>query len=209
MAEKRPLIKASGPPPAIAGGQPADQLAPCTSWPSSSSATAPAKAAPATTRKIAAGKTPMEAMRCLKRRLSDIVYHQMILDALVQAAGPGARSQPGSSAREVLRALFGEMAVQRARGLADFDHVAVRVSHVAADLRLAVDWRRDELRALRLPFLVAGPDVSDPQVQEDRGGVAWLVIDRPDGLVASSAPLTRVQRRRRDVARTSAHSYVA
>jgi transposase len=28
-------------------------------------------------RKVAAGKTPMEAMRCLKRRLSDIVCHQM------------------------------------------------------------------------------------------------------------------------------------
>ena len=28
-------------------------------------------------RKVAAGKTPMEAMRALKRRLSDIVYHQM------------------------------------------------------------------------------------------------------------------------------------
>jgi hypothetical protein len=26
-------------------------------------------------RKVAAGKTPMEAMRCLKHRLSDIVYH--------------------------------------------------------------------------------------------------------------------------------------
>ena len=32
-------------------------------------------------RKVAAGKTPMEAMRALKRRLSDIVYHQMITDA--------------------------------------------------------------------------------------------------------------------------------
>ena len=32
-------------------------------------------------RKVAAGKTPMEAMRALKRRLSDIVYRQMILDA--------------------------------------------------------------------------------------------------------------------------------
>ena len=29
-------------------------------------------------RKVAAGKTPMEAMRSLKRRLSDIVYHQMV-----------------------------------------------------------------------------------------------------------------------------------
>jgi transposase len=32
-------------------------------------------------RKVAAGKTPMEAMRCLKRRLSDIVNHQMTIDA--------------------------------------------------------------------------------------------------------------------------------
>ena len=40
-------------------------------------------------RKVAAGKTPMEAMRCLKRRLSDIVYHQMILDHRAQSAGPG------------------------------------------------------------------------------------------------------------------------
>jgi transposase len=39
-------------------------------------------------RKVAAGKTPREAMRCLKRRLSDIVYHQMILDAR-DASGPG------------------------------------------------------------------------------------------------------------------------
>src|SRR5580693_3491689 len=100
-----------------------------------------------------------------------------------------ARSQAGSSAGEVLRAFFGEMAVQRARGLADFDHVAVRVSHVAADLRLTVDWRRDELRALGLPFLVAGLDVSDPQVQEDRRGVAWLVVDHGDAwLVGGGRP---------------------
>src|ERR1700689_5393931 len=92
-------------------------------------------------------------------------------------------------AREVLRALLGEMAVQDARGLADFDQVAVRVSQVAADLRLAVDGRRDELRALRLPFLVAGSDVSDPQVQEDRGGVAWLVVDHRDAwLVGGGRP---------------------
>ena len=32
-------------------------------------------------RKLAAGKTPMEAMRCLKRRLSDVVYRQMVADA--------------------------------------------------------------------------------------------------------------------------------
>ena len=40
-------------------------------------------------RKLAAGKTPMEAMRALKRRLSDIVYKRMVNDAAAVAAGPG------------------------------------------------------------------------------------------------------------------------
>jgi transposase len=40
--------------------------------------------------KLAAGKTPMEAMRCLKRRLSDVVYRQMIADA--KQASPGGQS---------------------------------------------------------------------------------------------------------------------
>jgi transposase len=41
-------------------------------------------------RKLAAGKTPMEAMRALKRRLSDVVYRQMLHDAKASAGtGPG------------------------------------------------------------------------------------------------------------------------
>jgi hypothetical protein len=40
-------------------------------------------------RKKAAGKTSMEAMRCLKRRLSDIVYRQMLDDATAAMTGPG------------------------------------------------------------------------------------------------------------------------
>jgi transposase len=41
-------------------------------------------------RKKAGGKTSMEAMRCLKRRLSDIVYQALIADlATHQATGPG------------------------------------------------------------------------------------------------------------------------
>ena len=40
-------------------------------------------------RKLATGKTTMEAMRCLKRRLSDIVYQQMRADAKRLATGPG------------------------------------------------------------------------------------------------------------------------
>jgi len=40
-------------------------------------------------RKLAAGKTPMEALRALKRRLSDVVYRQMVNDAKNVETGPG------------------------------------------------------------------------------------------------------------------------
>lgn len=45
-------------------------------------------------RKVAAGKTRMEALRCLKRRLSDVVYRRMVADARATIdehldAGPG------------------------------------------------------------------------------------------------------------------------
>jgi transposase len=40
-------------------------------------------------RKLAAGKTRMEAMRCLKRRISDAIYRQLLADAQVAGASPG------------------------------------------------------------------------------------------------------------------------
>ena len=48
-------------------------------------------------RKLAESKTPMEALRCLKRRLSDAVYRQLLADAEAIAAnkdqtGPGGHS---------------------------------------------------------------------------------------------------------------------
>jgi transposase len=43
-------------------------------------------------RKVAAGKTHMEAMRCLKRRLSDLVYKQMVKDATPAQTGPGGQA---------------------------------------------------------------------------------------------------------------------
>jgi hypothetical protein len=46
-------------------------------------------------RKVAGGKTTKEAMRCLKRRLSDIVYNQMRADAKRLAASPG--GHPGAT----------------------------------------------------------------------------------------------------------------
>jgi len=46
-------------------------------------------------RKLAAGKTPMEAIRCLKRRLSNVIYQQMIKDATAVGTDPG--GQTGAS----------------------------------------------------------------------------------------------------------------
>jgi transposase len=45
-------------------------------------------------RKLEAGKTPLEAMRCLKRRLSDVVFRALLddLERRQQAAGPGGQS---------------------------------------------------------------------------------------------------------------------
>jgi transposase len=41
-------------------------------------------------RKVATGKGNMEAMRCLKRRLSDVVYRHMLDDAIRNSVtGPG------------------------------------------------------------------------------------------------------------------------
>jgi transposase len=46
-------------------------------------------------RRVAEGKTSMEAMRCLRRRLSDVVYRQLVADMQAQTAGqtgPGGHS---------------------------------------------------------------------------------------------------------------------
>ena len=40
-------------------------------------------------RKLAEGKTRMEAMRCLKRRISDAIYRQLMADAKASQTGPG------------------------------------------------------------------------------------------------------------------------
>ena len=43
-------------------------------------------------RKLASGKTRMEAMRCLKRRISDALYRQLVADARAVGTGPGGHS---------------------------------------------------------------------------------------------------------------------
>jgi transposase len=66
---------------------------PCTSWPPSSYATRP-RAVPTTTG-AKAGKTSMEAMRALKRRLSNIVYKTMLGDAIHRAVTAPGRAREG------------------------------------------------------------------------------------------------------------------
>jgi transposase len=48
-------------------------------------------------RKLAEGKTPLEALRCLRRRLSDVVYRQLVADAAAEdkAAEDTERAGPG------------------------------------------------------------------------------------------------------------------
>src|SRR5215471_3082813 len=50
--------------------------------------------------------------------------------------------------------------------LADLDQVAVRITHVTADFRSAVDWRRQKLRATRGPLRIHVGDVGNPDVHE-------------------------------------------
>lgn len=54
-------------------------------------------------RRLTDGKTSMEAMRCLKRRLSDVVYRRMVRDAERSAAGSGGHvgAAPDSSAADL------------------------------------------------------------------------------------------------------------
>jgi hypothetical protein len=64
-------------------------------------------------RKVAAGKTSMEAMRCLKRRLSDAVYRQMIADAAAETTVTAVT--PTRSWRRARRTSGGVYKLQRGR----------------------------------------------------------------------------------------------
>ena len=82
------LLRRAGPAPAIAGRKPADQ--PGAAHHGHRPAPHPIEGRAYLGRKKAAGKTSMEAIRCLKRRTSDIVYRHMLNDAITHAVtGPG------------------------------------------------------------------------------------------------------------------------
>jgi hypothetical protein len=48
-------------------------------------------------RKRAEGKKPMEAIRCLKRRISDAIYRQLVADAAAEGMNAGPGGQCGAS----------------------------------------------------------------------------------------------------------------
>ena len=64
-------------------------------------------------RKKSSGKSPREAMRCLKRRLSDIVYRTMLADlATHEVTGPGGHrgndSDSSATGSQPQHRLFGQ-----------------------------------------------------------------------------------------------------
>jgi transposase len=63
-------------------------------------------------RKKADGEAPMEAMRCVKQRLSDLVYQQMLNDALGTRTGPGGQrgddSDSSATGSQPQHRLFGQ-----------------------------------------------------------------------------------------------------
>jgi len=89
----RPVLRRPDPPPALTRRQPTDQQDPAHHGhrPAAQPDRRPRLLQP----KEGSGKTSMEAMRCLKRRLSDIVYRHMIDDAMRTMTGPG--GQPGTA----------------------------------------------------------------------------------------------------------------
>ena len=48
-------------------------------------------------RKLAEGKKPLEAIRCLKRRISDAIYRQLLADAAQQETGTGPGGHCGAT----------------------------------------------------------------------------------------------------------------
>jgi hypothetical protein len=87
----RRLLRRPDPPPALPRRQPPNQ--PHAAHHGRRPAAQPHRRQAYYDRKVAAGKTSMEAMRSLKRRLSDIVYRQMLADAAAATAtGPGGHS---------------------------------------------------------------------------------------------------------------------
>src|SRR5258708_37509250 len=62
--------------------------------------------------------------------------------------------------------LFPAVSGLRTSSLPDLDDIAVRVTHVAANLHAVVLWLGQEFGPSPSPLLIRGPDVGDTNIQE-------------------------------------------
>ncbi len=110
-------------------------------------------------RKLAAGKTPMEALRALKRRLSDVVYRQLVADArntqqpdpalqpaetadTTQAGQAGPGGHPGARTDSSADDLATPMAVSSDKSLPGPATTNATPDHPATDLPAVLLMRR-------------------------------------------------------------------
>jgi hypothetical protein len=131
-------------------------------------------------RKIASGKTPMEAKRCLKRRISDAVYRQLVADAQAAdiATENEAPEQPRTMLARVREGTAGRL--KNPARLARTRTPALRISHIP-------DPRPPRYN----PPGTAGrppPREPSPRRVDDRGEPKWVsdirYARRNDGSIA-------------------------
>ena len=125
-------------------------------------------------RKLAESKTPMEALRCLKRRLSDAVYRQLVADADTPSPPQDQRRRRGGPGR----ALGGVSTIQRGRPA----HPGHRLFGPATTRTRSIDATAD-------PALAANPHAASAASPPRRRAGA-VKVERPTGrttLTATSA----------------------
>lgn len=105
-------------------------------------------------RKLAAGKTPLEALRCLKRRISDAIYRQLLVDAQ-RDIEPAADEDQVESAEE-----------QRGDGAGPGGHCGATQESSATDLTPHVGTSDKPLHGPAQPTLQPSPAVAeDPRIR--------------------------------------------
>src|SRR5713226_9610957 len=82
--------------------------------------------------------------------------------ALPPTTGPRCQNQ----AEQDEAVSYGSFSGLGSSGLPDLDEIAVRVTHVAANLSAVVLWIGQEFGPSASPLLVRGPDVGDTNIQE-------------------------------------------
>ena len=121
-------------------------------------------------RKLAAGKTPMEALRCLKRRISDAIYRQLLADARAQStAGQAAAGETAGPDTTAPTMAAGENHVATAEGAGPGGHRGATQESSAADLPPHIDTSDQPLHGPASPTLqpsdAAPEDLPGPGLQ--------------------------------------------